>query len=68
MCLGYIMGIVDALDGNQIGGQKACFSASMTGGQIRDVVVKFLQSHPEIRHYQASGVVTEALAQAFPCR
>jgi hypothetical protein len=44
-----------------------CARGAITGQQLVDVVVRFLQQHPEIRHYGASNLVAEALSDAFPC-
>ena len=34
----------------------------------KDVVVRYLQAHPEIRHYPATVLTQMALAEAFPCK
>jgi hypothetical protein len=67
-CMGYVVGIADALGaGNEINGFSACFPEEVTTGQIRDIAIAFLQEHPELRHYAASGLVASALEEAFPC-
>ena len=68
ICLGFIQGIADALAGNAINGFTACLPAHVTAGQARDVVTRFLASHPETRHLAAAGMVARPLAEAFPCR
>lgn len=73
-CLGYIVGIADALsdvnsDGGTIQGARACPpKRNLSQGQVRDVVVQWLQRNPAIRHKGASGLVATAIAEAFPCR
>jgi hypothetical protein len=37
-------------------------------GQVVDVVVKFLDENPEIRHYDASVLVLFSLRKYFPCK
>jgi hypothetical protein len=71
-CVGYIMGIADAMAGAQDGGQslggwRACLSAGVTRGQAKDIAVEFLRIHPEKRRFVAGSVVAQALAEAFPC-
>jgi len=72
VCLGYVVGVADAMEGAQfeggtVLGSRACFPAYMTALQAKDVAVMFLTSHPEWRHFGASGLVAGALASAFPC-
>lgn len=45
----------------------ACGPASATVGQLRAVVVKYLEAHPENWHLGASTLVAAALREAFPC-
>jgi hypothetical protein len=70
-CFGYIEAIWDAMAArNSINGFKICRPTSETGitvGQIRDVVLMFLNSHPEVRHNNAAGLVAGAFNAAFPC-
>ena len=69
LCLGYALGIADVLaSGSAVNGLTACFTAQMTGEQVRDVVKQFLAAHPQSRHLGAAGLAAHALAQAFPCR
>lgn len=74
ICLGYVAAISDALQGmisgrrNTIGGRSACVPSNVTIGQSVDVTVKFLQVHPDLRHFSANSLVAAALEEAFPCR
>ncbi|WP_394706093.1 Rap1a/Tai family immunity protein [uncultured Cohaesibacter sp.] len=36
--------------------------------QYKDIVVKYLFSHPELRHTSAKVLIYAALREAFPCR
>lgn len=69
ICSGYVIGVADAMVHGQegVGGWHACYRANQTPGQLTDVVKLWLQNHPEKRDYEGSGLVAEALAQAFPC-
>lgn len=72
-CLGYIVGIADALaeassNGGSFRGFRSCSPGNRTQGQLLDVVVQWLQRNPQLRHYMASGLVAKALSDAFPCK
>jgi Rap1a immunity proteins len=70
VCLGYIEATADLVELGPLPiiGWRACFPDKVSVGQLEDVVVLFLEKHPEIRHAAAGGLVGEALAKAFPCR
>ena len=68
LCLGYVMGVSDAL---QMAGLKLnvfCAPSSVTAHQELAVVVKYLRDHPETWHYSAASDIGVALAMAFPCK
>lgn len=70
-CLGYVAGIADVFGerGSVLHGHyRACMPPGATNGQLRDVVVKWLQQYPERRHYDADSLVAAALSRTFPCR
>ena len=62
VCLGYVIGVEDALDG-----QLFCVPTGVQAGQVIDVVKSYLLDHPEKRHLQAADLVTAALREKFPC-
>lgn len=75
-CIYYVQGIIDGgvhlnrVGKNQliiISGFRHCSSDNVTGGQLRDVVKRYLEEHPERRHWAAANIVGEALEEAFPC-
>ena len=73
MCAGYIVGVADAMMGSQaaggsMAGWNACFPQNVSNTQVRDIALKFLNAHPEIRHANAAPLVARALSEAFPCR
>jgi hypothetical protein len=64
-CLGYIIGIADA---HIFAAPRNCPNSQVTRGQARDVVIRYLQLNPGIRHLSAETLASAALAQAFPCQ
>ncbi len=68
LCYGFIAGLLsrDRLAGAiSKGSQIVCLPDSVTRGQMREVIVAFLRSHPEKRHFDAGGLALEALEAAF---
>ena len=39
----------------------------VTTEQLTDIVIKFLEEHPEDRHLQGAAIVFAAATDAFPC-
>jgi hypothetical protein len=60
--LGYVLGISEALDG-----VRFCMPAHWRAGEIHDVVIKYLDDHPEQLHKARVEVTESALQRAFPC-
>ncbi len=70
ICAGYLMGVADLQEQyvRQFDWAPAfCLRAGVTTRQLRDVVVAYLEAHPANRDALASGLVTIALYQKFPC-
>jgi hypothetical protein len=70
MCLGYIIGVSDAVSALEQTGalpKLVCIPRGATIGQVHDVVVKYLSDNPDQHHYTASSTVWTALLKAFPC-
>jgi hypothetical protein len=61
--LGYVMGIVDAF-----GGTTHCAPETVTAGQVRDMVKKYLDNNPSVRHLPAALIVGHVLKSAWPCQ
>ncbi|UCD69807.1 MAG: hypothetical protein JSW48_07125 [Betaproteobacteria bacterium] len=59
--MGFVSGVYDSIDGPR------CASENLTGGQIFDVVIKYLEEHPEQHHLSGSGLVAGSVQEAFPC-
>lgn len=67
-CDAYLSGVGDAIAAAGPGKALACIPKSVTGGQLRDVTIKFLKSHPEKRQLKAGVLVTRGFSEAFPCK
>lgn len=63
LCLSYIMGV---LDGARFIDQPLKTPADATGGEVRDVVAKYLAIHPESRTQPARMLVKVAVVEAWP--
>jgi Rap1a immunity proteins len=61
-CLGYISGAADAL------GDDICVPKEVNRGQMNDIVVRYLQTHSELRQRSGAELAEEALKEAFPCK
>ena len=70
LCGGFVVGITDAMmgSGGGISGRRACIPLSVLVEQITDVVKRYLEQHPEQRHYSAASLVAQALSETFPCK
>ena len=72
LCMGYVAGVADAMSlvqvtGGSIAGVVACIPFPVVIGEAKDVAVKYLREHPELRAYTAVDLVAFALHDAFPC-
>lgn len=65
-CLGFAIAIA-AVVTRPFGPWKACYPTGVTAGQLRDVMVKFLDDHPELLHVNATSLPARAYTEAFPC-
>ncbi len=74
-CLGYVMGVSDGIASRQLvesstaplSWRPVCAPKGMSAGQLRDVVVKYLDDHQEERHEAASVLALVAMRKAWPC-
>jgi hypothetical protein len=70
-CSGYIMGVSDAESvlATETGHARLfCEPDSAVVRQDVDIVKRYLENHPELRHLSAASMVVFALQQAFPCK
>lgn len=63
LCLSYVMGV---LDGARFLDRPLKTPIDATGGQVRDVVAKYLAVHPESRTKPARLIVKAAVVEAWP--
>jgi hypothetical protein len=66
-CEGFIMGALGMHLEDAKTHPIVCPARSSTPQDLRQVVVKYMQAHPETRSLKAAGVTVLALHQAFPC-
>ena len=62
-CTSFSMGIIDA---SELLGKTLHIPADITAGQLHDIVFKYLENHPENRHWPASILVWNAIREAYP--
>ena len=72
LCSGYILGVTDALMAIQAGSTKPrtfCLPIDPppAKGTLHDLVVRYLETHADLRHLGAPLLVSNALAAAYPC-
>jgi len=60
---GYVFGVFDAYDDLLI-----CSPQNVRGGQVFDIVFKYLQNHPEERNKPANIIILKALSRIWPCK
>lgn len=61
VCLGFINGVA-ALQ------RQACIPDGVKFGQLKDVVLKYINENPEHRHKNATTIITSAISQVWVCR
>lgn len=70
-CLGYVTGASDMLAAAQtVGGARPvmCQPDNVSRKQVVDIVVRYLQNNPNVRHFLGGSLVRIALMDAFPCK
>jgi hypothetical protein len=68
-CQSYLMGLLDGEKAvlNILNVHLLCVPRDVTIDQVRLIVVREGQKHPEKLHYTASSLVYSAIKHAFPC-
>jgi hypothetical protein len=61
--LGYVLGVVDVHIRSTI-----CPPDGVKAGQVHDVVKKFLEENPAVRHFSADSLIQYRLEQVWPCK
>ena len=69
LCYGYVTAIAEVI-GQPAGiyGHHACLSNDTAIQQIVDVVKRYLDQRPEVRHYGAYNLLVPVLVEAFLCK
>jgi hypothetical protein len=70
MCIGFVTGF---MHGRYVFRERGgvvlyCESPHVTIGQRRDIVINYLQAHPESRHQLAGKLYALAMKEKFPCK
>jgi hypothetical protein len=66
-CFGFLDAVASIVTREPVAGWRACFPGGVTHGQLRDIILKFLDNHPEKLHLAAASLAAHAFAEAFPC-
>jgi hypothetical protein len=66
--VGYVVGVADRLGAGKVNGYNACIqSENVSTGQLKDIVKRYLNDHPQSLQYIGSSLVAAALSESFPC-
>jgi hypothetical protein len=69
ICQGFVQGVAATFaDIDQPLPLRLCLPANASRRQVVDIVVRYLETHPERRHSSANSLVWTALHDAFPCK
>lgn len=60
--MGYVMGVHDTMQG-----VNHCPASNVQAGQVREMVLNYLNNVPAQRHKTADTIVLQVLRGAFPC-
>jgi hypothetical protein len=69
-CFGFISGVTDLYDiliSEMIVKPAYCPPPNVSLIQMVNIVVKYLEAHPENLHYSGSSLAIRAYVEAFPC-
>jgi hypothetical protein len=75
-CRGFIEAVLDMNDlhlltarlNNAPSRSPMCIPASVGWDQLRKVVLKYMNDHPEQLHLRARNIVLDSISPAFPCK
>ncbi|HJP55102.1 MAG TPA: Rap1a/Tai family immunity protein [Rhodospirillales bacterium] len=69
LCSAYIAAVADVLAYGPVGTYRACLPRQeVKFSKVHEAAAKWLESHPEDRHFSAVGLVARALSESFPCQ
>lgn len=65
--LGYVTATSDDIRSMDTASTRICIPSDATYGQIRTVVCRYVDQHPERRNIRATTLTRDAYADAWPC-
>jgi hypothetical protein len=71
LCISYIKGtwdMIDSIQSSKMPQKFVCVPNEVTASQMRDVVMKWVSSRPDLRHQAASSLVQSSLADTWRCK
>jgi Rap1a immunity proteins len=66
-CNAFAVGIMAAGPWSPVAIALSCMPREASANQLRDVIMKYLQDNPELRHHYFADVITMAIYDAWPC-
>ena len=66
-CEGFAMAVAAFAVRAPVDSDRACIPLGVSGRQLGDIMVKYLDDYPEELHFTATSLATHAFAIAFPC-
>jgi hypothetical protein len=67
-CTYYVFGVADGIAFTQQSEKPVyCLASRATMAQERNIVIRFMQTHPERTHTATAALISDALRDAFPC-
>lgn len=67
-CAGFITGVADVMFIEDIGGKRSCHKPTVRSQELIDLVLTYMEHHPEVYRNTARSIVVGALSQNFPCK
>ena len=63
VALGYVTGVADALNGSSV-----CPPPNVTAGQMKDMVLQYLENFPRSRSFTGDTIIHLVLSTAWPSK
>jgi hypothetical protein len=67
ICVGFISGVTEVQRRQPASADQYCLPPSITIGQEKAIIVKFMEDHPQKLHLPFIQLLLDALHEAFPC-
>jgi len=71
VCAAYVRGFAEGLklwEATERDTVRICIPVGVTGFQLLDMALNYLQAHPEQRHEAMGNILANVLFDAFPCK